>query len=51
MEDSPFRVAQRAPSRLEPAIDDIEAPKSLPVAFREKLRLDRSIKRILVQSL
>ena len=30
---------------------EIEAPTSLPVAFREKLRLDRSVKRILVQSL
>lgn len=29
----------------------IDAPATLPVAFREKLRLDRSVKRILVQSL
>lgn len=29
---------------------DIEAETTLPVAFREKLRLDRSVKRILVQS-
>ncbi|MDR0535906.1 MAG: 30S ribosomal protein S6 [Puniceicoccales bacterium] len=27
-----------------------EGPASVPVAFREKLRLDRTIKRILVQS-
>src|SRR5262245_57579023 len=29
VEDSPFRVAQREPSRLEPAIYAIEAPESL----------------------
>lgn len=29
---------------------DVAAATSLPVVFREKLRLDRSIKRILIQS-
>lgn len=45
------RVTDRRLPNAPYAQFDIEAPASLPVAFREKLRLDRSVKRILVQSL
>lgn len=45
------RVTDRRQPNAPYAQFDIEAPASLPIAFREKLRLDRAIKRILVQSI
>lgn len=43
------RVTDRRLPNAPYAQFDVEAPKTLPTAFREKLRLDRSVKRILVQ--
>lgn len=45
------RVTDRRLPNAPYAQFEIEAPSSLPVAFREKLRLDRSVKRIFVQSI
>ena len=44
------RVTDRRMPNAAYAQFDIEATGTLPVVFREKLRLDRSIKRILIQS-